>query len=49
MAGELLKEAERLVHQKIHPQIIIAGWRKARDVAKRVLKEISMDNFHDEE
>lgn len=27
MAGELLKEAEKLVHAKIHPQIIITGWR----------------------
>jgi len=33
MAGELLKEAEKLVNQKIHPQIIIKGWRAARTVA----------------
>lgn len=33
MAGELLKEAEKLVNQKIHPQIIIKGWRAARVVA----------------
>lgn len=31
LAGELLREAEKLVQQKIHPQIIIAGWRKARE------------------
>ena len=37
MAGELLKEAEKLVMQKIHPQIIIKGWRQARDVAKKTL------------
>lgn len=49
MAGELLKEAEKLVHAKIHPQIIIAGWRKARDVAKKVLMEISRDNSASEE
>jgi len=49
MAGELLKEAEKLINQKIHPQIIISGWRKARDVAQRVLKEISRDNHEDEE
>ena len=47
-AGELLREAEKLVQSKIHPQIIIAGWRKARDVAKKVLQEIAMDNFDDE-
>jgi len=48
MAGELLKEAEKLVNQKIHPQIIIKGWRLARDVAKKVLEEIAMDNSADE-
>ena len=49
MAGELLREAEKLVQQRIHPQIIIQGWRKAREVAKKVLIEGSMDNFDDEE
>lgn len=49
MAGELLKEAEKLVNQKIHPQIIIKGWRAARDVAMKVLEEIAMDNSADEE
>jgi T-complex protein 1 subunit beta len=49
MAGELLKEAEKLVNQKIHPQIIIKGWRLARDVARKVLEDISMDNSADEE
>jgi len=49
MAGELLKEAEKLVNQKIHPQIIIAGWRQARDVAQKVLNDIAMDNSADEE
>jgi T-complex protein 1 subunit beta len=48
MAGELLKEAEKLVNQRIHPQIIIKGWRAARDVAKKVLEEIAMDNSADE-
>ena len=49
MAGELLKEAEKLVNQKIHPQIIIGGWREARKVAQKVLNEIAMDNSKDEE
>lgn len=44
LASELLKEAERLVEQKIHPQTIIAGWRKAVDAAKGALEEASMDN-----
>ena len=43
-AAELLKEAEKLIDQKIHPQIIIAGWRKAVDVARDVLQESSKDN-----
>lgn len=49
MAGELLKEAEKLVAQKIHPQIIIGGWREARKVAQKVLNDISMDNSAKEE
>ena len=47
LAGELLREAEKLIQNKIHPQIIIKGWREARNVAKKVLEEISMDNFED--
>lgn len=49
LAGELLREAEALVQAKIHPQIIIQGWRKAREVAKKVLIENAMDNFDDPE
>lgn len=47
LAGELLREAEKLVLGKIHPQIIIKGWREARKVAQKVLEEISEDNFED--
>jgi len=49
LAGELLREAEKLVNSRIHPQIIIQGWRKARDVARKVLVENAIDNFDDEE
>lgn len=48
LASELLKEAEKLVEQKIHPQTIIAGWRKAADVARTALREAAMDNSADE-
>jgi len=48
LAGELVREAEKLVNARIHPQIIIQGWRKARDVAKKTLNDMSMDNFDDE-
>merc|ERR1719163_1399357 len=33
LAGELLREAEKLIARKIHPQLIINGWRKALKVA----------------
>lgn len=49
LAGELLREAEKLVSARIHPQIIIQGFREAREVAKKTLNDISMDNFDDEE
>ncbi|XP_018325725.1 T-complex protein 1 subunit beta [Agrilus planipennis] len=46
-ASELLKEAEKLVEQKIHPQTIIAGWRKAVVVARNALQQASLDNSAD--
>jgi len=49
LAGEFLREAEKLIQQKIHPQIIIQGWRLARDVALKTLKDSAMDNSTDEE
>ena len=47
LAGELLREAEKLVQQKIHPQIIISGWRQARDVALATLRDACMDHHDD--
>lgn len=44
LAGELLREAEKLVQAKIHPQTIITGWRIAKDAALARLKEISWSN-----
>lgn len=49
LAGELLREGEKLVQQKIHPQVIISGWRKARDCARNKLIELSKDNSEDQE
>ncbi|GLV45145.1 Chaperonin containing TCP1 subunit 2 [Carabus blaptoides fortunei] len=49
LAAELLKEAEKLIEQKIHPQTIIGGWRKAVDVARAALRDLSMDNSGDTE
>lgn len=44
LAAELLREAEKLIDQKIHPQIIIAGWRKATQVARDALTAAALDN-----
>merc|ERR1711998_44879 len=37
LAGELLREAEKLIQAKIHPQTIVAGFRKATEVARAAL------------
>lgn len=44
LAAELLREAEKLVDQKIHPQVIISGWRKATTIAHEALQASAMDN-----
>ncbi|XP_076445169.1 T-complex protein 1 subunit beta-like [Babylonia areolata] len=47
LACELLKEAESLVSQKLHPQTVIVGWRKAVDEARRALVASANDNGKD--
>jgi len=47
--GELLREAEKLVSQRIHPQTICRGWRLARDAARAALENHARDNGNDEE
>ena len=49
LAGELLREAEALVQQRVHPQIIIQGWRLAVAEARRTLVGLAMENHADEE
>ncbi|XP_015513305.1 T-complex protein 1 subunit beta [Neodiprion pinetum] len=49
LAAELLKEAEKLIDQKIHPQTIIAGWRSATTVAREALHNTATDNSADPE
>jgi T-complex protein 1 subunit beta len=49
LASELLREAEKLVLQRLHPQHIIQGWRKATQVARETLQNISTDNSQDPE
>ncbi|MFW6117219.1 MAG: thermosome subunit beta [Thermoproteota archaeon] len=41
LAGELLKKAEELLDQNIHPTVIIAGFRKAVDKAVEVINNIA--------
>jgi T-complex protein 1 subunit beta len=48
IACELLKEAEKLIEQKIHPQTIIDGWRNATAIAREALKNVATDNSTDE-
>lgn len=49
LAAELLREAEILVNQKIHPQTIIEGYRIASHAALETLKAAAVDNSDDEE
>lgn len=44
LACELLKEAESLISQKIHPQTVIAGWRKATAAARQALESSAKDH-----
>ena len=44
LACELLREAEELVCQKIHPQTIVTGYRMATDVARQALENSTADN-----
>eukprot|EP01125_Pyxidicula_operculata_P008449 TRINITY_DN2832_c0_g1_i1.p1 TRINITY_DN2832_c0_g1~~TRINITY_DN2832_c0_g1_i1.p1 ORF type:complete len:540 (+),score=183.76 TRINITY_DN2832_c0_g1_i1:1178-2797(+) len=50
LAGELLREAEKLINErKIHPQIIIEGWREAANAAKAALEASAVNNSTDSE
>ena len=41
LTGELLKRAEELIDQKIHPSTVITGYRRALDIALNKLGEIA--------
>merc|ERR1712000_306610 len=49
LAAELLREAEKLVAQKLHPQTIVAGFRKASVMALTALDNVAVDNGKDTE
>ncbi len=41
LAGELLKKAEDLIEQNIHPTVIASGYRQAADKARSVLEKVA--------
>lgn len=47
LAGELLREAEKLVAKNIHPMTIIDGYRMAAECARGVLEKRVRDNKED--
>lgn len=48
LAAELLREAEKLIASKIHPQTIIAGWRQATEIARSALINAALDHSNDQ-
>lgn len=49
LAAELLREAEKLVDKKIHPQTIIEGYRIASQAALAALERSAVDHSNDKE
>src|SRR5512137_1366404 len=43
LAGELLKQAEELLEQEIHPTVIAAGYRAAADKSMEILKGLAVE------
>lgn len=48
LCGELLREAEFLINQRVHPMTIVAGWRLAVQIARKALEETAIDNSADD-
>merc|ERR1719226_257252 len=47
LAAEILRNAQFLVEQKLHPQVIIKGYRLALAAAREKLEAVSMNNGSD--
>lgn len=47
LCGELLREAEFLVNQRVHPMTIMAGWRQAVQIARAALTAAAVDHASD--
>jgi len=48
LAGELLKRAEKLLQQKIHPTVITEGFRKASEKSVEILEAMSIKSGIDD-
>lgn len=48
LAGELLRQAEKLLDVKMHPQTVIGGFRKAAAAAATALEGAAVDNGSDQ-
>ncbi len=42
LSGELLRRAEELLEQNIHPTVVVSGYRKALEKAKETLEKIAI-------
>ena len=49
LAGKLLENAEKLLDKKIHPTVIVKGYRLAADQAQKILKELALKLSSDNE
>jgi len=47
LCGELLREAEFLINQRVHPMVVIQGWRLAVQHARAALDASAIDNSAD--
>lgn len=45
LAGELLREAEKLIDEKLHPMVLIEGWRLAEGVAQKALEASAVNHI----
>lgn len=48
LAGELLREAEKLIDEKLHPMVLIEGWRLAQSVAQKALEASAVNHANDD-
>lgn len=49
IAGRLLENAEKLLDKKIHPTVIVKGYRIAAEKAQEILKDLAMKVEHKDE